>query len=77
MSKHQILHKEPANDDDADIVKTTHERVRYDSFSETFIVDLGRSCWAEVYGKNRLARAVDIAEKCFLVNEKLTARKGK
>jgi hypothetical protein len=47
------------------IRETTHPRITYDELTEVFIVDLGRSAWCEVYGRNRFSRALDIAEKCY------------
>jgi len=59
--KHKILHTEFT--EDHGIVLTTHERVKFDTITEQFIVDLGNNSWCEVRGRNRFTRAIDIADK--------------
>ena len=62
---HKILESEYADEERWEL-KTTHDKVTYDSLTEQFIVDLGDGCYCEVWGKNRFKRALEIAEKCVL-----------
>lgn len=62
---HKILECSPVDPDIMDgIVKTTHDKLTYDTLTEQFIVDIGDGCWVEVWGKNRFSRAIEIADKC-------------
>lgn len=42
-------------------LKTTHPKITYDSFDETFCVDIGEGCCAIIYGNNRMVRALELA----------------
>ena len=57
----KILWDEPASDDNGWELKTTISKITYDSLSESFSVDLGDGAWAEVYGKDRLRKALQMA----------------
>lgn len=51
-------------DDNADYsyqYRTTHPKITYDSFDETFCVDIGDGCCAIIYGNNRMVRALELA----------------
>ena len=59
---HKILEHESVDAGDPYIVKTTHDKITYDELTECFIVDLGEGAWCEVYGFNRFARAIELAD---------------
>jgi hypothetical protein len=44
------------------LLKTTHPRVLYDELTECFTVDIGNNSWCEVYGRQRMLKAFQIAE---------------
>jgi hypothetical protein len=48
---------------------TTHPRITFDSYVESYLVDIGKGAWCEVYGYGRMSRALQIAETCFLEGE--------
>lgn len=56
---HKILYHE---EEDQNVVKTTHSKITYDILTEVFIIDLGEGSWCEVSGFNRFTKAVKLAD---------------
>ena len=57
--KHEVLHGQM---NQHWLTITTHPKVTYDHVGDKFIVDLGQSAYAEVYGLNRFQRALQLAD---------------
>lgn len=54
---------EPNEDGDTWTLETTHPKITYDSFVETYLVDLGEGeTVAEIYGRDRSRIAFELAE---------------
>ena len=61
LSEFKVLDELWDDDDYCDVHKTTHPKIIFDPLDETFTVDIGEDCCAVIYGKNRMERALEIA----------------